>query len=466
MSLHSNKLSGSIPVELGNLSSLQSLYLHSNKLSGSIPVALGNLSSLRTLYLHSNKLSGEIPVSLGNLNSLRNLYLQSNDLSGSIPVSLGNLNKIWSLNLANNNLSGEIPTQLGNFSNFNSLDVSNNAITSVGSLSMLERDVSIDISDNNLYFSSIALNLNDEDGNKRGSNYVYSPQGLLDTKDSIFVDIGNSVELNVSDDYAGNVYTWYKDGDQIVGAPDSRIYSIGSFSVSDTGNYWVGITNPSVAGLTLYRHTISLLLSGRSIDSLALVTLYNSTDGDNWDSNDKWLTSSPVSEWYGVTVIDDRVVEIDLNDNDLVGEVPVEIGNLSELSSLDVSNNAIASVSSLSMLGSDVLIDINDNNLGFSSIGLNLNDGDDNDRGNNYIYSPQGLLDSRDSIFVDIGNDVELSVSDEYAGNVYTWYKDGEEIVGAPDSRIYSIGSFSVFDMGNYWVGITNSSVAGIDFVS
>ena len=48
----------------------------------------------------------------------------------------------------------------------------------------------------------------------------------------------------------------------------------------------------------------------------------------------------------------------------------------------------------------------------------------------NYVYSPQGLLDSRDSIFVDIGNDVELSVSDDYAGNVYTWYKDGVEIVG------------------------------------
>jgi len=42
ISLGSNQLSGSIPVELGNLSSLEWLYLHSNQLSGSIPAELGN----------------------------------------------------------------------------------------------------------------------------------------------------------------------------------------------------------------------------------------------------------------------------------------------------------------------------------------------------------------------------------------------------------------------------------------
>ena len=41
-------------------------------------------------------------------------------------------------------------------------------------------------------------------------------------------------------------------------------------------------------------------------DSLALVALYDSTDGDNWTTNTNWLTG-PVSSWYGVTVSNGRV---------------------------------------------------------------------------------------------------------------------------------------------------------------
>ena len=62
LDLRSNKLRGSLPVELGNLRNLTQLYLQGNKLSGSIPPALG-LSSLVDLKLHSNTaLSGPLPA--------------------------------------------------------------------------------------------------------------------------------------------------------------------------------------------------------------------------------------------------------------------------------------------------------------------------------------------------------------------------------------------------------------------
>ena len=35
-------------------------------------------------------------------------------------------------------------------------------------------------------------------------------------------------------------------------------------------------------------------------DSLALVDLYNSTDGSHWKQNKNWLTSNPVKTWYGI----------------------------------------------------------------------------------------------------------------------------------------------------------------------
>ena len=66
LSLYENRLSGTIPEELGNLSRLKELSLSSNQLSGEIPSELGNLSNLEELHLYQNELGGTIPVELGN----------------------------------------------------------------------------------------------------------------------------------------------------------------------------------------------------------------------------------------------------------------------------------------------------------------------------------------------------------------------------------------------------------------
>ncbi len=75
-------------------------------------------------------------------------------------------------------------------------------------------------------------------------------------------------------------------------------------------------------------------------DSLALVALYNSTDGSNWTCgcNDGWL-SEPVEQWNGITIEDNRVVEIFLFTYDacgLNGILPAEIGHLSQLKKLNI----------------------------------------------------------------------------------------------------------------------------------
>ena len=67
-------------------------------------------------------------------------------------------------------------------------------------------------------------------------------------------------------------------------------------------------------------------------DREALVALYNATDGPNWTNNTGWLTEAPIGEWHGVVVNQDgRVRELQLARNQLRGEIPQEIGNLSEL---------------------------------------------------------------------------------------------------------------------------------------
>ena len=129
LDLASNQLSGSIPVEVGDLSSLQHLFLDENLLSGTIPPQIGNLSSLTTLSLHHNQLSGTIPPQIGNLSSLTSVNLQANQLSGSIPVEVGNLSSLQYLYLQRNQLSGSIPPQIGNLSNLQLLFLDENLLS-------------------------------------------------------------------------------------------------------------------------------------------------------------------------------------------------------------------------------------------------------------------------------------------------------------------------------------------------
>ncbi len=119
-------LAGTIPSSLGNLRSLEYLYLQENALQGQIPPSLGNLAELKCLNLGSNQLTGPIPTSLGQLANLEFLHLYDNQLTGSIPSTLGWLSKLKVLNLANNRLTGPLPAQLGYLPNLRKLIVSGN----------------------------------------------------------------------------------------------------------------------------------------------------------------------------------------------------------------------------------------------------------------------------------------------------------------------------------------------------
>ena len=71
----------------------------------------------------------------------------------------------------------------------------------------------------------------------------------------------------------------------------------------------------------------------------ALVALYNNTDGPNWTNNANWLTANP--NWYGVTVEYAHVTSLVLWSNNLAGDIPASLGNLTKLHELNLGANRV-----------------------------------------------------------------------------------------------------------------------------
>ncbi|MXW34267.1 MAG: hypothetical protein F4Z60_01150, partial [Chloroflexi bacterium] len=94
-------------------------------------------------------------------------------------------------------------------------------------------------------------------------------------------------------------------------------------------------------------------------DREALVALYHATGGPNWRNDANWLSDEPLRRWYGVTTDSGgRVVRLELSSNDLSGELPAELGQLSELQWLRMSYNQLSGVipAELGRLGSLVTL--------------------------------------------------------------------------------------------------------------
>ena len=75
------------------------------------------------------------------------------------------------------------------------------------------------------------------------------------------------------------------------------------------------------------------------LEKNALVSLNKATNGEQWIT--KWNLNNPVNTWFGVKVINDKVVAIDLSNNNLSGKLPNELSNLKSLQTLNLFKNNI-----------------------------------------------------------------------------------------------------------------------------
>ncbi|KAJ6886104.1 LRR receptor-like serine/threonine-protein kinase RFK1 isoform X2 [Populus alba x Populus x berolinensis] len=119
-----NRLSGEIPKELGNITTLTYLSLEANQISGIIPPDLGKLINLQTLMLSSNRFTGNLPVSFSGLINLTDFRINDNNFSGTIPIFIQNWKKLERLEMHATGLEGPIPSNIYLLNNLVELRIS------------------------------------------------------------------------------------------------------------------------------------------------------------------------------------------------------------------------------------------------------------------------------------------------------------------------------------------------------
>ena len=342
--LNGNQLTGEIPTQLGSLSNLQELHLSDNQLTGEIPSELRSLANLTGLWLYDNELTGEIPSELGSLANLGELSLDGNQLSGEIPSELGSLANLGELSLDGNQLSGEIPSELGSLANLGELSLDGNQLSGeipseLGSLANL---TGLYLSSNQLT-GEIPAELGD----------LTSLQGLSlwdnELTEEIPTDLGDLTNLTGlwlnENQLTGEIpselgslanleelYLW---GNQLTGEIPAELGSLANLTgLSLSGNELTGEIPSDLGDLA---NLEELYLWGNQLTGeipAELGSLANLT-GLSLSGNE--LTGEIPSDLGDLANLE----ELYLWGNQLTGEIPAELGSLANLTGLSLSGNEL-----------------------------------------------------------------------------------------------------------------------------
>mmetsp|Transcript_8719 Transcript_8719/g.13447 ORF Transcript_8719/g.13447 Transcript_8719/m.13447 type:complete len:1175 (-) Transcript_8719:1036-4560(-) len=284
LNLTNNKLSQSIPKEIGSLSQLKILDLSQNSITGGLPESLGLATNLLSLDISNNHLLSTIPITIGKLSSLTSINLAHNGLIGSIPSEVGSLVKLSKMDCQHNRLSYELPTEVSKLTSLQELYLQNNDIlgplpSEVGLLTNLRR---LDTSKNHI-FGGIPVD--------------WYRKGALASLESL--DLSNNL---------------------LTGALHDELRSIDDF-----GSSWQKLTSLRINGNYL-RKTLPPLSGG----------LYSLPFLKELDISFNFLTGTLPAG--GIAKLS-TITTLNLSGNQLKGNLPNELFEASELTLLDLSDN-------------------------------------------------------------------------------------------------------------------------------
>ncbi|XP_040955551.1 receptor-like protein 15 isoform X2 [Gossypium hirsutum] len=396
LNLSDNFFQGNIPPCLCSLNTTYLILdLSHNHLSGGIPEMLAQSDSLELLRLSNNDLSGKIAPTIFCSPSLHFLYLDGNKFDGNIPdidISTCHPYSLTDMDLSNNNLSGELPRWIWNMS-LNALAVSNNQLKGLIPKELCHYTLQIlDLSKNN-FFGPIPSCFN-----AHSLRHLHlSKNRLSGTLTNAFFNSSSLVTLDLSENQlTGEIPYWIGNlstlsvlllkANYFIGEIPIEICKLYSLSIIDLSqNKFSGLIPSCLSRLTLEPNdkkssTILYVLDFDGIldfgGILEGANYIGMTRGDLTDSGfNLYLFIENLEEKVDYTTkgasrtikgnILDYMSGIDLSCNRLTGEIPREIGNLSEIRSLNLSHNNLTGhiPSTFSKLKQIESLDLSHNNL-------------------------------------------------------------------------------------------------------
>ncbi|CAL5014535.1 unnamed protein product [Urochloa decumbens] len=392
-----NTISGEIPSDLCNISGMEYLDLSNNNLSGELPSCLfadhpilktlkvsnnklggpilggkSHLSIRWEIYLDGNNFEGELPRNLtGNFEFRGTMDFHGNKLSGKLDVSLWILPNLWSLNLACNCLTGEIDPSMCSLTSINLLDISNNNIS--GSLPNCNNPLELlflNISGNLLsgdiapqaFFSNATVTALDLSYNHFTGNIDW-----IQTLGTLrYISLGrNKFNGQISPNICKLQYLRIIDllDNQLSGPLPPCIGSL-SFQGKSSGlSYW-NLFCGRVIQYPAFRYTSCYEQSGFRFFTKYNLYTYRRNFIDlffGFDFSYNMLSGEIPPELGHLT----NLKALNLSHNNFFGKIPASFANMSEIESLDLSHNELSGAipRQLSHLSSLAVFSVAYNNL-------------------------------------------------------------------------------------------------------
>ncbi|KAM5556095.1 receptor-like protein 2 [Rosa sericea] len=341
LDLYFNQLSGALPLRFGKLSKLKLLLLHFNNFEGTIPPSLMNCTSLLELNLGVNLLEGDIfTLNFSRLVQLSKVDLLRNGLTGPFPTSLYSCKSLKAIRLSANNIEGQIQPDILSLKSLSFLSLAYNRFTN------LTRAMNILMHSKSLIFLSFSHGIVD-----KGSPSHFDMANFDGFQNLRFLDLSGC-------GITGQIPIWLSNLKKL------EYLNLGFNRITGSIPSWLG-TSPRLFHLQLYYNfivgefpkelcTLPMLISNETVveddDDFLELPLYITYDGKtgsqiNYLRYSEWmieLTHNAVSGNIPIEIGQAHHLRVlYLGANNLSGNIPDQISHLKNLAQLDLSMNQL-----------------------------------------------------------------------------------------------------------------------------